>query len=469
MTDVEELDDGDEVASESEEPESDELDDGELDDGELDDGDLDDGDAPAVNISAELLGAMIDDPTALRAVHESSLAPELLAEDEYADAFKDVLSFYAKHRKPMSREIFKERNPDLPADEEHRDIEYILYDVHKFAKQRLIGKYQQQIMRSIEENKNKDENLERVPDLWRAGVSEYSKLFVSQSDRVDAFSRDDFLEHYVKKSTGVFEGIGIPFTDIQEDINSFEWGHITGIFARPGAKKTFLLAFWLAWVVMTKGLNVLLYSSEMGKTELEERIIAMVSQINYDELTKGRLNAEEFKKMKAFLKSVDVDEFQKHLYIAGPTSVRTLADLEIYCGEKNVRVLGIDNAHTIQAEGKDLPAQMNNLMKEMKMMTMRQKMHVIYTTHQNRYGGRGMAGMAYGDAFNTWSSNLMNLKPYKDNVIEISTPKVRNGRGGLRYKVEFNLYKGVIRALGRREMAPDTSEDDDDEGGGGSF
>lgn len=460
-----ELDDGDEATDEEEEVELDDGDDLDLDDDE--DLDLDDGDGMTLNISEELIGAMLGSLQSLVTVHESALDPQMIAEEAYVEAFNDILSFYAKHRKPMSREIYEERHPDLPAAEEYREIEYILYDVRKFAKQHLIGKYEQQIMRSLEENKNKDENLDRVIDLWRSGLSEYGKMFVAQSDRVKAFSREDFLEHYAKKSTGVYEGIGIPFEDMQADINSFEWGHITGIFARPGAKKTFLLAYWLAWVVMTKGLNVLIYSSEMSHTELEERIIAMVAKLNYDSLTKGKLKPEELKLMKKFLKSDAVEELQKHLFVAGPTSVRSLADLEIYCGEKNIKVLGIDNAHTIQAEGSELHDKMNSLMQEMKLMTMRQRMHVIYTTHQNRYGGRGMAGMAYGDAFNTWSSNLLNLNPYKrDDIIEISTPKIRNGRGSMKYTIEFNLYKGSIKSLGKREMTPSAADADDDDDDG---
>lgn len=451
------MDDVDELEDYQNDPEDPELDD---DDGELD---LDDGDVD-YGVSAELMAAVLSDPNSLVAVHEMALDPQLIAEEEYIAAYKDILTFFAKHRKPMTIDIFKERWPELAVDEEYRDIEYIVRDVYKYAKQRLIGRVEKQINRLIDENINREENLDTVVGLWREGLSDYGKLFVSQTDRVDNFDSDAFLKHYVHKADGQFEGISIPFDEIREDINSFEWGHITGIFARPGAKKTFLLAFWLTWVAIVQGINILLYSSEMGKMELEERIIGMAAQINYDDLTKGRLSQDEFEKMKEYLKSGDATILSKRLFVAGPTSVRSLADLEIYCGEKNIKVLGIDNAHTIQAEGSELHDKMNSLMMGMKLMAMRQQMHVVYTTHQNRYGGRGMAGMAYGDAFNTWSSNLMNLKPYKDNIIEISTPKVRNGRGGMRYKIEFNLYRGVVRSLGKHEMGSDADNDDDDDG-----
>jgi len=460
MDDIDDLDDDDAPPPQ---PDESEIVD-ELDDDELDDGDLDDGDDLDYGVSAELMAAVLSDPESLVTVHEAALDPQLIAEEEYIEAYKDVLTFFAKYRKPMTITIFKERWPDLAVDEEYRDVEYILRDIYRYAKQRLIGKIEKQVNRSLDENINRDENLDNVVELWRAGLGEYGRIFVSQSDRVSPFDGEEFLAHYLKKAEGQFEGISIPFEEMREDINSFEWGHITGIFARPGAKKTFLLAFWLTWVAINQGINVLLYSSEMGKTELEERIIGMSAQVNYDDLTKGKLTQDEFNKMKDYLLAGNGTLLRERLFVAGPTSVRTLADLEIYCGEKNVRVLGIDNAHTIQAEGKDLPAQMNNLMMSMKLMAHRQKMHIVYTTHQNRYGGRGMAGMAYGDAFNTWSSNLFNLKPYNDNIIEISTPKVRNGRGSMEYKIEFNLYKGIIRPLGRHEMTRSDDGDADDIG-----
>jgi hypothetical protein len=446
-------------------PEDPELEDG--GDGELDDsGELDDGDETVELVAPELLAAVLSDPEALKHAHDKGLDPNLLQPENYIEAYRDILSFYAKHRKPMTLSIFRDRWPDLPVAEEFRDIEYIINDVTVQAKQAFIGKYTTKAHGLLYENMYREENLDQVVDIWREGLSEHGKLFVSVSDRVKPFSREDFAEHYLKKSRGEFEGIDIPFSDIREDINSFEWGHITGIFARPGAKKTFLMAYWLAWIAITKDLNVLIYSSEMGQAELEERILAMIAGVNYDELTKGKLKQAEFKKLNAFLKSERCKKLQKHLFIAGPTSVKTLADLEIHCGERNIKVLGIDNAHTIQAAGNELHNKMNNLMMDMKLMTMRQQMHVVYTTHQNRYGGRGMSGMAYGDAFNTWSSNLFNLKPYSGNVIEISTPKVRNGRGGMKYKIEFDLYRGIIQSLSRREIAQDDAEEDDDAGGG---
>jgi replicative DNA helicase len=437
-----------------------------MDDDDFDLGGPDDGaEEEVVDIGAELLRAVIDDTEALKLAHERAVNPELLEDPEHQEAYKDILIFRAKHGRPMNLAIFKERWPDIVLEDEYRDIEYILYDLVKFAKQRSMAKLVRQQYMLMEDNPNRDENLEQIPEIWRQGLSEYNRLFVDQTDRLRTFDPDLALERYDTKARGEKSGIIVPFEDMAQDINSMEWGHVTGIFARPGAKKTFLLAYWLAMVVLVQNHNVLLYSSEMSQEELEERIIGMLAKINYDLLTKGQLKQEDFTRMVDFLKSGEaVELLKKHLFIAGPTSIRSVADIEIYCNENRIRAVGIDNAHTIEARGRDMHNQIHYLMLEIKQMAIRQKMHIIYTTHQNRYGGRGMGGVAYGDAFNTWSSNMMNLKPYKDQILEVSTPKVRNGRGGMKYKVEFNLYTGVIRSLGRQEQEELAEEEEDDRG-----
>ena len=424
-----------------------------------------DADGDASTIDAELLTALLDDHQALQVVHESAMDPGLIADPEASDAFRDILIFRARHNRPMTRKIFQERWKELELLDEYREIEYIIYDIRKFAKQRMIAKNVFAQYRLLEDNPDREENLEEVTELWRDGLSAYGKLFVPTTDRVRLFDPKSAMDRYMAKVQGNSPGIIIPFSEMAEDINSMEWGHVTGIFARPGAKKTFLLAFWLARVVIEQNYNVMLYSSEMGQEELEERIVGMMAKINYDLLSKGKLKEDEYEKMETFLRDEVAGLLQKHMYIAGPTSVRTMADLEIYCNENQVHAVGIDNAHTIVAKGTEMHNQIHNLMLDMKQMAMRQQLHVIYTTHQNRYSGKGMGGVAYGDAFNTWSSNMININPHKGSVIEVSTPKVRNGRGGMTYKILFDLYEGKIRSIGKYETDDDDDDSDDSDFG----
>ena len=63
-----------------------------------------------------------------------------------------------------------------------------------------------------------------------------------------------------------------------------------------------------------------------------------------------------------------------------------------------------------------------------------------------------MQGVAYGDAINTWSSNLFNMHMTRGEVIELQSFKVRSGRGNMMYRIQLDLTTGIVKEIGRLNM-----------------
>jgi len=414
--------------------------------------------------AAELVLAMLDSVDILKTVHASGLHPELIGDARYQEAYQDILSHFAQHSEPMSLDRFQKRHPGLELPERYRvSAKEILLDVMLAAKQRHIATFRLQIDQELTAetggNINREENLEKIYEGARMLLKQHALWFTSVADRVQTFGDGkDVLKRYDDVRRGVVYGVRIPggmFQDVMEDMGPLGYGHLTGLFARPGVKKTWALVL-MACMVAAGQKNTFIWSSEMEPAELKERAVAMLAQLNFTRFTKGKLADDEFARLKKFLGSTVATMLDKHLFIAGPTAMSTVEDLEIYCADNNIELVCLDNVHTMESRG-DEHIKIANLMFDLKYMAIRRRAAVVYTTHQNRYGGSGMEGVAYGDAFNTWSSNMINMKRIDERKVQVNTIKVRSGIGNKQYAWTIDLDKAEFRSMRMQSVGADTA------------
>lgn len=408
-------------------------------------------------IDNELLTNMLGGKEQLLAVHQSGLHPALLSNKNTQTAYKEVLLFYQKHQFPMPRRIFAERFPDIELVEKPRQSTHeILFDLEVAAQRRLIkeaGISVEQIINPETGGSVIDpEKLGKVFEVWRSALKRHNEQFSKVTDRVQSFGLgEDIMENYAQRAAGKFSGIPILFSCMREDLTSWEFGHLTGFVARPGERKTFLLIYLIAASVIAFRVKGFIHSSEMQSLELKFRITAMLAGIDYGAFIQGKLTMEDMAKLEAFKKSDAMKILDELLFIAGPTAVKNVSDAEILISEQKTPLVGLDNIHTYDAEGSDKHIRIDNIMFDLKYMAIRQNCHAMFTTHQNRTGHSGMAGVAYGDGINTWSSNLANIVMTRGEIMNICTFKVRSGKGNMIYKVEMDLTRGIVREIGRRE------------------
>lgn len=440
-----------------------ELDDGDLELGgdiELDVSDeelntgLDSG--PNVQLDVELLTAMLRSKDDLMAIHHAGLHPTMLGDPNLRPVFREVLTFYQKHGFPMTPEIFQDHNPDIGLLSNPRSVKEIVYDLSLDAKRRAIVDAERDIQTLIDPelggNPHKPENLDNVFEVYRDSVRRFNYMFTRSTDRIETFGDGrDLIDAYNARTKGIVNGAPICFSLIAEDISSWEYGHLSGFIARPGARKTFLMIYMICMAVIMSDVKAFVHSSEMTSLELKERMTAMLAGLNYTRYMRGTLTKVEKQNLKKFLlKSEAQEKLDANLHVAGPTAVMDVPSIEIECAERDIKLIGLDNTVTLDAEG-EAHLKVQNLMYDMKYMAIRLGAHVLFTSHQNRTGGRGMQGVAYGDAINTWSSNLFNMQ-LKRHIIDIASFKVRSGRGNMSYKVKLDLDAGEVKQLSKREL-----------------
>ena len=410
----------------------------------------------SADLDVELLTSMVAHKDNLLTVHHAGLHPLLIGDPNLRQPFKEMLTFYQKRGFPMTRDIFIDHNPDIGLFEQARPIKEVLYDIEIASKMRSVVEAEREIQSLMDPdlggNPYRPENLDKIFEVYRDSLRNYNKMFAMSTDRIQTFGDGkDIIEAYNARTKGIISGIPICFPVIAEDIPAWDFGHVTGLIARPGERKTFLMLYLICKAVIDTEYKGFIHSSEMTTLELKQRMTTMLAGLNYTDFTRGKLNKEGQTKLITFLKSDDVKKLDENLHIAGPTAVQDVASIEIECAERGIKFIGLDNAVTLEAEG-EAHIKVQNMMFEMKYMAIRLGAHVIFTSHQNRSGGRGMQGVAYGDAINTWSSNLFNMHMTRGEVIELQSFKVRSGRGNMMYRIQLDLTTGIVKEIGRLNM-----------------
>jgi replicative DNA helicase len=87
------------------------------------------------------------------------------------------------------------------------------------------------------------------------------------------------------------------FRELDRLLNGFEPGALTVLAARPAMGKSSLALSIAYQVVMEQGATIALFSLEMGKEQLAQRLIALEGRINLQRLRAGHLDDEEVERL----------------------------------------------------------------------------------------------------------------------------------------------------------------------------
>jgi len=99
------------------------------------------------------------------------------------------------------------------------------------------------------------------------------------------------------ESRGARANIISGFRDLDRLLNGFEPGALTVLAARPAMGKSSLALSIAHHAVMEQGAVVALFSLEMGKEQLAQRLIALEARINLQRLRAGHLDDEEMDRL----------------------------------------------------------------------------------------------------------------------------------------------------------------------------
>ena len=319
--------------------------------------------------------------------------------------------------------------------------EYLNYEDYSEACNYLVDTYKQEylISRISELNEyqnemltNPDSYIERIGQVYRDTV-----LLSHHTQAVDLF--DDIEQQLGNEK----ETISTGFKELNDKLKGWQRGEELVVFmGRTGQGKSWLgLKFAITAALDDE--NVGIYSGEMSKEQLQERIICCAKPA----YTSTKEEAIAFiREHKLSIKILTQKELR------GRASV---SDIERFIVENNLTMIIIDQLSLMEDEtckpGTPLRQQYGNISMDLFTLSSRYNLPVILLVQSNRQGGENKNGpalenIAESDAVAQNATRVISMKN-ENGVLTLNILKNRYGSGNLvqRYDVDYgkNKYKPI--------------------------
>lgn len=267
---------------------------------------------PPQNTEAEasLLGAVLIDSDAIVKIADT-VSPEDFYDEKHRRIYEAILQLYEKH-KPIDILTLSDQLKSTGFLESIGGAAYLTQltnfvptaaHVENYAeivaqkslRRRLIKASQDIIDIGHDEARNLQELIEEAETKLFSVSQRHIKQDVVSLETVlgESFDRLDELH----KDKGQIRGIPTGFKDLDSILAGFQKSDLVILAARPSMGKT-ALALNLAHNVAVKADQpVLMFSLEMSKEQLVDRMLAMESGVNAWDLRTGNLTDEDFEKI----------------------------------------------------------------------------------------------------------------------------------------------------------------------------
>ncbi len=289
-----------------------------------------------------------------------------------------------------------------------------------------LNEYQEEML------DNPDSYIERIGSVYKD-----TSLLSHHTQAVDLF---DGIENQlgIEKET-----ISTGFKELDEKLKGWQRGEELVVFmGRTGQGKSWL-GLKFAMSAALQGEHVGIYSGEMSKEQLQERIICCAKQT----YTSTREEAV------AFIKEHNLSiKIMTQKELRGRASV---ADIENFIVENHLTMVIIDQLSLMEDNtckpGTPLRQQYGNISMDLFTLTSRYSIPIILLVQSNRQGGENKNGpalenIAESDAVAQNATRVISMKN-ESGVLTLNILKNRYGNGNLvqRYDVDYgkNKYKPI--------------------------
>lgn len=143
------------------------------------------------------------------------------------------------------------------------------------------------------------------------GVAEQAIFQITQRSRAMAYEHvRPILQHTFKLleargKGGEITGVPTGFEEFDKLTNGLQPGSLNIIAARPSMGKTALALNIATYTAIEHQIPVIIFSLEMTKEQLVERIVCSEARVEADRLRKGRLSPEDWKQLTAAASRID--------------------------------------------------------------------------------------------------------------------------------------------------------------------
>lgn len=321
------------------------------------------GKTPPHDMDAEraVLGAILIDPSAITLVVEI-LRPEHFYPREHQLIFRGMLGLF-EQQKPvdlvtitseLKKEGFlkdiggasylSELIDSVPTSAYVQHYAHIVKD--QFIKRRLISVSSRMVEKAFEETGD----IKRLLDMAESEIFALSQAFLHRdflelkSILAESFER---LEDLAKRGTGL-RGVPTGFKSLDNKLAGMQDSNLLILAARPGIGKTTLALNIAIHVAMVEKMPVGIFSLEMSREELVDRLLVGQGDIDAWKLKTGRLSDDDYTRLtEAMGELSDAPIFIDDTPGASILEIRTKArKLKV---EKGLRFLIVDYLQLVDA------------------------------------------------------------------------------------------------------------------------
>ena len=334
-------------------------------------------------------------------------------------------------------------------------IEYAYKELKRLSKKRKLLALSKEMQRDVEEVSEPEIYIEKkikeLTEINQDGEEEKTFLdIVCETSEVIEKKRLQGTEYDYKYFTGIF--------DLDKATNGLHEEELTIIGARPGVGKT-TFALQVAYKIAKKGMSVAIISLEMSETQIVQKLISKVSNVDSNKLRTGKLTTLEQEKI-----AIAEGEISDLPFFIN-TRVRSIQEIETYArrlkNKNNLGLLIIDYIQLVKSKNKfnSREQEVAEISRSLKLLSLELKIPIIGLCQLNRNAARTeptLADLRESGAIEQDADNVIFI--YKENENEepqlvenvvIDLQKQRAG-GLAKVTVRFDKKVSEFRNLIRR-------------------
>ena len=334
-------------------------------------------------------------------------------------------------------------------------INYAYRELKRLSKKRKLLNLSKEIEQNIKEESEVEIYIEKkikeLNEINQEGVKEKTFLDIvcETSEIIDKKILQGEKYDY-KYFTGIF--------DLDKVTNGLHEEELTIVGARPGVGKT-TFALQIAHKIASKNISVAIVSLEMSETQIVQKLISKVSNIDSYKLRTGNLNIQEQEKI-----AIAEGEISD-LPIFINTRIRNIQEIETYArrlkNKNNLGLLIIDYIQLVKSKNRfnSREQEVAEISRNLKLLSLELKIPIIGLCQLNRNAARTeptLADLRESGAIEQDADNVIFI--YKENESEepqlvenviIDLQKQRAG-GLTKVTVKFDKKVSEFRNLIRR-------------------
>lgn len=333
-------------------------------------------------------------------------------------------------------------------------IQYSYKELKRLTKKRKLIELSNEIKENIESETETEIYIEKLVkelnEINKEGVQEkkFLDMVIETADIIEK-KRIKGTKYDYKYFTGIF--------DLDKVTNGLHEEELTIVGARPGVGKT-TFALQIAHKIASKGLTVGIISFEMSETQIIQKLISKVANIDSNKLRTGNIDKKEQERI-----AIAEGEISD-LPIFINTRIRNIQEIEIYArrlkNKNELKLLIIDYIQLVKSKNKfnSREQEVADISRTLKLLSLELKIPIIGLCQLNRNAARTeptLADLRESGAIEQDADNVIFIYKENDNeennLVENVVIDLQKQRAGgltkvvVKFDKKVSEFKNLIR------------------------